>query len=81
MFPEGPHRWREHPQHFVLLYHEGARTLPVQFGTAKHFCVNYVNFMVVDIDTTYHTILGRPALAKFMAIPHYTCFTLKMLME
>ena len=26
----------------------------------------------------YHAILGRPALAKFMAIPHYTYMVLKM---
>jgi hypothetical protein len=33
---------------------------------------------VADFDTTYHDILGRPALAKFMAIPHYTYLVLKM---
>ena len=26
----------------------------------------------------YHAILGRPALAKFMAVPHYTYMLLKM---
>ncbi|XP_066373605.1 uncharacterized protein [Miscanthus floridulus] len=29
----------------------------------------------------YHAILGRPALAKFMAVPHYTYLVLKMPME
>ncbi|XP_066324118.1 uncharacterized protein [Miscanthus floridulus] len=59
----------------------GQITLPVQFGTTKHFYVDYVNFLVVDFNTTYHAILGRPALAKFMAMPHYTYLVLKMPME
>ena len=46
-------------------------TLPVQFGTASNYRVEHINFYVADFDTAYHTILGRPALAKFMAIPHY----------
>jgi hypothetical protein len=50
----------------------GQIMLPVQFGTTEHFCVDYVNFLVVDFNTAYHAILGRPALDKFMAIPHYT---------
>jgi hypothetical protein len=33
---------------------------------------------VVDFETSYHTILGRSALAKFMAIPHYPYLLLKM---
>jgi hypothetical protein len=32
----------------------------------------------VDFETSYHAILGRPALAKFMAIPHYPYLLLKM---
>jgi hypothetical protein len=32
----------------------------------------------VDFETSYHVILGRPALAKFMAIPHYPYLLLKM---
>jgi hypothetical protein len=32
----------------------------------------------VDFETSYHAILGRPAIAKFMAIPHYTYLVLKM---
>ena len=59
----------------------GQITLSVQFGTAKHFYVDYVNFLVADFNTAYHAILGRPALTKFMAVPHYTYLVLKMLME
>ena len=35
--------------------------------------------MVVDFPGSYHTILGRPCYAKFMAIPNYTYLKLKML--
>ena len=56
----------------------GQITLPVQFGSADHFCTEYVNFFVADFDTAYHAILGRPALTKFMAMLHYTYLVLKM---
>jgi hypothetical protein len=56
----------------------GQITLPVQFGTTKHFHTNYVNFLVADFNTAYHAILSRPALAKFMVVPHYTYLVLKM---
>jgi hypothetical protein len=52
--------------------------LAVQFGTANHFRIDYINFIVVNFEGTYHTILDRPALAKFMAIPHYVYLLLKM---
>jgi len=44
----------------------------------KHFHIDYINFLVVDINTAYHAILGRPALEKFMAMLHYTYLVLKM---
>jgi len=40
-----------------------------------------MNFFVADFDTAYHAILGRPALAKFMAMPHYVYLVLKIPME
>ena len=48
----------------------GQITLLVQFGSANHFRTEYVNFFVADFNTTYHTILGRPPLAKFMVVPN-----------
>jgi hypothetical protein len=33
---------------------------------------------VADFDTTYNAFHGRPALTKFMAIPHYAYLVLKM---
>ena len=35
-------------------------------------------FEVEDFETSYHAILVRPALAKFMAIPYYVYLVLKM---
>ena len=50
----------------------------VPFGTADHFRTEYANFFVADFDTTYHAILVRPALTKFMAVPHYVYLVLKI---
>ena len=52
--------------------------LPVQFRTADHFRTEFVNIVVADFDDTYHAILGRPSLTKFMAVPHYSYLVLKM---
>ena len=38
---------------------------------ASNFCVEHINFYVANFNTAYHAILGRPALAKFIVIPHY----------
>jgi hypothetical protein len=35
-------------------------------------------FEVVDISSPYHALLGRSALAKFMAVPHYAYLKLKL---
>ena len=55
----------------------GEITLPVQFGTASNYHVEHINFYVADFNTAYYTILGRPALAKFMVVPHYSYLVLK----
>ena len=34
--------------------------------------------MIADFDGTYHAILVRPSLTKFMAVPHYSYLVLKM---
>jgi hypothetical protein len=56
----------------------GQITLPVQFGTTNHIRIDYINFIIADFEGIYHAILDRPALAKFMAIPHYVYLLLKM---
>jgi hypothetical protein len=51
----------------------GLVVLPVTFGeTRENYHIEYIKFEVVDFETSYHAILGRPAIAKFMAVPHYT---------
>jgi len=56
----------------------GAVTLPVTFGTEQNFQMEYIKFELADFKSSYHAILGRPALAKFMAVPHYMYLLLKM---
>jgi hypothetical protein len=57
----------------------GSVVLPVTFGeTLDNYHTEYVKFEVADFETSYHAILGRPAIAKFMAVPHYTYLVLKM---
>jgi hypothetical protein len=57
----------------------GSVVLPVTFGeTRENYCTEYIKFEVADFDTSYHAILGRPAIAKFMAVPHYMYLVLKM---
>jgi hypothetical protein len=58
----------------------GSVVLPVTFGeTRENYRTEYIKFEVADFETSYHAILGRPAIAKFMAVPHYTYLVLKML--
>jgi hypothetical protein len=56
----------------------GSVVLPVTFGTRDNYRTEYIKFEVADFDSSYHAILGRPALAKFMAMPHYDYLLLKM---
>ena len=56
----------------------GQVTLPVAFGTRENFRTKYVRFEVVNLESSYHAILGRPALAQLIAIPHYVYLLLKM---
>ena len=56
----------------------GQITLPVTFGTPSNYRIKFIKFKVADFESSYHAILGRPALAKFMAIPHYSYLLLKM---
>jgi hypothetical protein len=53
--------------------------LLVTFSTKENFRTEYLTFEVADFFSSYHAILGRPMLAKFMAIPHHTYLIMKML--
>ena len=56
----------------------GTVSLPVNFGTKENYRTEHIKFEVANFESSYHAILGRPALAKFMAIPHYVYLLLKM---
>jgi hypothetical protein len=56
----------------------GSVTLPITFGTKANYHMEYIKFEVMDFESSYHAILGRPALAKFMAVPHYVYLLLKI---
>ncbi|XP_066316506.1 uncharacterized protein [Miscanthus floridulus] len=51
-----------------------------ELGLTKDNLV-YVDSPFWDFDTAYHAILGQPALAKFMVMPHYVYLVLKVTTE
>jgi hypothetical protein len=59
-------------------YPMGRLSLPVTFGMEENFHTQYLSFEVTDFKSSYNAILGRPMLARFMAVPHYTYLVLKM---
>jgi hypothetical protein len=52
------------------MYPLGVIHLDVIFGTPANFKKEKIEFDVVDWPSQYHAILGRPAFARFMAVPH-----------
>jgi hypothetical protein len=56
----------------------GTVVLPVTFGTRENYRTEFIKFEVANFESSYHAILGRPALAKFMVVPHYVYLLLKM---
>ena len=57
----------------------GTIRLPVTLGSRENFWTEDISFEVANFEAAYHAILGRPALAKFMAVPHYTYMLMKLL--
>src|SRR5881394_2077574 len=56
----------------------GTIKLPVTFGSRENCRTEDISFEVADFEAAYHAILGRPALAKFMVVPHYTYMLMKL---
>jgi hypothetical protein len=52
--------------------------MSVTFGTLENYRTEFLRFEVANFDCGYNAIIGRPGLAKFMAISHYTYMILKM---
>src|SRR3954463_5974044 len=61
-----------------VVYPLGKISLEVVFGSTSNFRKETLDFEVVNWKSQYHAILGRPAFARFMAVPHYSYFKLKM---
>jgi hypothetical protein len=61
--------------HGIVLGHSctpmGRIQLEVLFSEKDNHRRESIWFKVVDLNSPYHALLGRPALAKFMAVPHY----------
>jgi hypothetical protein len=56
----------------------GKIQLEVLFGEKDNHHREPIWFEVVDLNSPYHALLGRPALAKFMAVPHYAYLKMKL---
>jgi hypothetical protein len=56
----------------------GRIELEVLFGGRDNHRRKPIWFEVVDLNSPYHVLLGRPALAKFMAVPHYAYLKMKL---
>jgi hypothetical protein len=52
--------------------------MPITFGTPENYRTEFLRFEIASFNYRYNAIIGRPGLAKFMAIPHYSCMILKM---
>jgi hypothetical protein len=56
----------------------GRIQLELLFGEKDNFRRELIWFKVVDLNSPYHALLGRPTLAKFTAIPHYAYLKMKL---
>jgi hypothetical protein len=56
----------------------GKIQLEVLFGEKDNHRREPIWFEGVDLNSPYHALLDRPALAKFMAVPHYAYLKMKL---
>jgi hypothetical protein len=59
-------------------YSLGRIELDVCFRSSSNYHREKLEFEFMDWPSQYHAILGRPAFAKFMAVPHYAYLMLKI---
>jgi hypothetical protein len=57
----------------------GKILIDVMFGNRDNYRVENLKFEVVDLDSPYHALLGRLALAKFMASTHVVYLKMNIL--
>ena len=56
----------------------GTVWVDVLFGNKENSRIENLQFEVVDLESPYHALLGRPALAKFMASTHVAYLKMKL---
>jgi hypothetical protein len=56
----------------------GKIRIDVMFGNRDNCRLENLKFEVVGLDSPYHALLGRPALAKFMASTHVAYLKMKI---
>jgi hypothetical protein len=56
----------------------GKIRIDVMFGSRDNCRVENLMFEVVDLESPYHALLGRPAFAKFMASTHVAYLKMKI---
>jgi hypothetical protein len=56
----------------------GKIQLEVLFGEKDNHHRELIWFEVVDLNSPYHALLGRPALAMFLLVPHYAYQKMKL---
>ena len=56
----------------------GRIRLDVVFGTPDNFRREPIWFEVADLTSPYHVLLGLPAFAKFMLVPHHPFLKMKL---
>jgi hypothetical protein len=52
--------------------------MPITFGPSENYRTELLRFKVARFDCGSKAVIGRPGLAKFMAIQHYSYMILKM---
>jgi hypothetical protein len=52
--------------------------MSITVGTPENYRTGFLRFEVARFYCGHNAIIGRPRLAKFMAIPHYPYMILKM---
>jgi hypothetical protein len=52
--------------------------IDICFGNSSSYRREKLEFEVMDWLSQYHAILGHPAFAKFMSVPHYAYLALKI---
>ena len=62
----------------VEAYGRGSVVLEVTFGSPGNSRSEELLFTIAPFQSSYHTLLGRAAFARFNALPHYAYLTLKM---